>query len=150
MLWKPGSCDSPVSKVLESRWVTHLLKAKKSPVSKEPASHFTVCVNLQAHATAFKSTLILKVMLTNTNTFNLCLQKFHSPRIFGRLPGFLSTGELFLKSNNSMKSEKIKAALWDILNRTRMTWLRKKPEQKILWDCPFKILSMIKLGNYCQ
>ena len=40
----PGSCDSPVSKV--------------------PGSRFTVCVNLQAHATAFKATLIHKTVLS--------------------------------------------------------------------------------------
>ena len=77
--------------------VAHLLKAKNSLVFKvpgeldspvgtlEPASHFTVCVNLQAHATAFKTTLIKKKLFKSnvnyTNTFDLCLKIFPSPSI---------------------------------------------------------------------
>ena len=43
------------------------------------ASRFTVCVNLQAHATGLKATLIQKMSKSNVNytaTFNLCLKIF--------------------------------------------------------------------------
>jgi len=57
----PGSCDSPVSKVLASR---------DSLVLWKLVSHFTVCVNLQAHATVLKATLIQKPSNINNNYTN--------------------------------------------------------------------------------
>ena len=44
------------------RRVADLWNSKNSAVSKGRAGHFTVCVNLQAHATAFKAALIQKTV----------------------------------------------------------------------------------------
>ena len=51
--YTPESRDSLVSLVMESR---------DSLVSFAPGSSFTVSVNLQDHATAFKATLIKKIV----------------------------------------------------------------------------------------
>ena len=53
-----------------------------------------------------------------TKTFDFCLKNFPSPRTFSQLQGFLITGDLCLKSNNSMKNFKKSKRPRDIYNRT--------------------------------
>jgi len=109
-------------------------KTCDSPVIRKVASCFTVRVNLQAHATIpLKHHSFKKLSNSNvkyTNTFDLCLNKFPSPRFFGRLPGFQSTGESFLKSNNSMKNWEKSKQPKDISYGTKMSWLMKKCSKK--------------------
>ena len=64
VLWKPGSRNYPVLWTLGSRDspVSKGPGSCNSPVPWKPASRFTVCVNLQAHAIAFKATLIHKTV----------------------------------------------------------------------------------------
>ena len=54
--------NSPVSKVPVSRDlpVSKVPASRNLPVLWKPASRFCVCVNLKAHATVFKATLIKK------------------------------------------------------------------------------------------
>ena len=122
---------------------------------RTPGSHFTVCLNLQAHATAFKATLIQKLYKSNvsyTNTFDLCLKNFTSPRIKGWLPGVPSTGESFKKSKKSMNKQKNQNGPKTCLmgpggaDKWKKNWI-----QKILWDCPFKCTyNGTRKGNFMK
>jgi len=51
-----------------------------SLMSYSPGSHFSVSLNLQAHATAFQATLIQKLSDSKINCKKTCLKHFPSPR----------------------------------------------------------------------
>ena len=104
--YAPESQDSLGSYALGSHksWSTE--KSKMVLCTGESSS---VSLNLQAHATDFKETLIQKLSnssINYTNTYILFMfEKFPLPKIYWSTPWFPSTGESFWKSNNSVKNQ---------------------------------------------
>jgi len=120
-------------------------ESRDSLVSYVPGSRFTVSVNLQAHATAFKATLIQNCLIiigiNYTTTFYLCLEIFPRPRTFELLVNSLVSQA----PGNSFKMLITQPKRYQIQNGPRTSpigpggavkW--KKLDQKISWDCSFK------------
>ena len=71
-------------------------KDQNLPVPWKLVSHFTICVSL--HPMPLKQHSFIKLFKININytkTFDVCLKKFLSRRIFWATSGFLSTRESF-------------------------------------------------------